>query len=89
MVRPETHFRRIEDSVSQEDNVMTQRYFVLTFLWLLLIGLVPYAEARGAPEVQEVSLSLREAVDMALENNLDIVVSRLNTATACSAVLVA
>jgi outer membrane protein TolC len=79
MVRPETHFRRIEDSVSQEDNVMAQRYFVLTIIGILFIGLVPYAGAQGTPETQEISLSLREAVDMALENNLDIVVSRLNT----------
>ena len=58
---------------------MTQRYFVLTFLWILMIGLVPFTSAQVAHEPQEISLTLRQAVDMALENNLDIVVSRLNT----------
>jgi outer membrane protein TolC len=46
---------------------------------LTLVGVVAVASLAAAQDTQDMRLSLRETIDMALENNLDIVVSRLNT----------
>ena len=46
---------------------------------LTLVGVVAVASPAAAQDTQDGRLSLRETIDMALENNLDIVVSRLNT----------
>jgi outer membrane protein TolC len=61
---------------SNEDNMMIRRLLALTFALPLFAGASPLM---AQVETQKVELTLRQAIDMALENNLDIVVSRLYT----------
>lgn len=60
------------------------RMFRTLFIWLLVLGCAPMALAQQAARVgvspeKQMLLTLREAVTMALENNRDIEIERLNT----------
>ncbi len=55
---------------------MKQRFLAMSIALTVALGIAPWTTAQ---DLNKSPLTLDQAIDMALENNLDIVVSRLNT----------
>ena len=55
---------------------MKQRFLAMSIALTVALGIAPWTTAQDLNKSQ---LTMDQAIDMALENNLDIVVSRLNT----------
>ena len=62
--------------LANEGKKMFKRFFLLTAVLIHLTGRASFAVPQEAPASE---LTLRQTIDMALENNLDIVVARLTT----------